>query len=58
MAKWVFNYDSGDYEYIENDGFRIDHGDYAYNWDDSEYRRAEERRREEDRMWRGNNDQY
>ena len=58
MAKWAFNYDSGDYEYIESDGFRIDHGDYAYNWDNSEYRREEERRREDERMWRGNDDQY
>ena len=49
MAKYAFNYDSGEYEYIERDGFSV------YNWDDSEYRREEEeeeeRRREERRMW-------
>ena len=52
MAKWCINYESGDYEYIERDGFSIDQGEYVYNWDDSEYRREEEeeeeRRREDD----------
>ena len=52
MAKYAFNYDSGEYEYIERDGFSIYRGEYVYNWDDSEYRREEEeRRREERRMW-------
>jgi hypothetical protein len=58
MTKYVMNYDSGDYEYIDRDGFSIDRGEYVYNWDDSEYRREEEekeeeeeRRREEEREW-------
>ena len=55
MAKYAFNYDSGEYEYIERDGFSIDRGECVYTWDDSEYRREEEeeeeRRREERRMW-------
>ena len=55
MAKYAFNYDSGEYEYIERDGFSIDRGKYVYNWDESEYRREEkeeeERRLEERRMW-------
>ena len=42
MSKWCFNYESGDYENIERDGFSIDRGEYVYNWDDSEYRREEE----------------
>ena len=42
MAKWCFNYESGEYEYIENDGFSIDRGEYVCNWDDSEYRREED----------------
>ena len=42
MAKYAFNYDSSEYEYIERDGFSIDRGEYVYNWDDSEYRREEE----------------
>ena len=42
MAKWCFNYESGEYEYIERDGFSIDRGEYVYNWDDSEYRQEEE----------------
>lgn len=55
MAKYAFNYDSGEYEYIERDGFSIDRGKYVYNWDESEYRREEkeeeERRLEERRIW-------
>ncbi len=49
MPKWCFNYDSGEYEYIERDGFSVTRGEYVYNWDDSEYRceEEEERRREE-----------
>ena len=27
MAKWCFNYESGEYEYIERDGFSIDRGE-------------------------------
>lgn len=42
MAKWCFNYESGEYEYIEKDGISIDWGEYVYNWDDSEYRRDDE----------------
>ena len=38
----VFNYESGEYEYIEKDGFSIDRGEYVYNWDDSEYRHDDE----------------
>ena len=51
MSKWCFNYDSGEYENIEKDGFSVDRGEYVYNWDDSEYRREkedEERRRQYD----------
>ncbi|MCR5087325.1 MAG: hypothetical protein K6B39_08035 [Lachnospiraceae bacterium] len=47
MAKYVFDYETGEYEYIERDGFSIDRGEYTYNWDDSEYRREE---REENRL--------
>ena len=49
MAKWCYNYESGDYEYIDRDGFSWDRGEYVYNWDDSEYRKEEEERREEER---------
>ena len=45
MSKWCFNYDSGEYENIEKDGFSIERGEYVYNWDDSEYRREEEEHR-------------
>lgn len=49
MSKYCFNYDSGEYENIERDGFSIDQGEYVYNWDDSEYRREEEDAEEERR---------
>lgn len=49
MSKYCFNYDSGEYENIERDGFSIDQGEYVYNWDDSEYRCEEEEAEEERR---------
>lgn len=49
MSKYCFNYDSGEHENIERDGFSIDQGEYVYNWDDSEYRREEEEAEEERR---------
>lgn len=49
MSKYCFNYDSGEYENIERDGFSIDQGEYVYNWDDSKYRREEEEAEEERR---------
>lgn len=51
VSKWCFNYDSGEYENIERDGFSIDRGKYVYNWDDSEYRQEEE-----ERLWKENNE--
>ena len=51
VSKWCFNYDSGEYENIERDGFSIDRGEYVYNWDDSEYRQEEE-----ERLWKENNE--
>ena len=51
MSKWCFNYETGEYEDIDRDGFSNTTGEYTYNWDDSEYRREEEeeeRRREEE----------
>nr|WP_300652020.1 hypothetical protein [uncultured Anaerobutyricum sp.] len=51
VSKWCFNYDSGEYENIERDGFSIDRGEYVDNWDDSEYRQEEE-----ERCWKENNE--
>ena len=62
MGKWCLNYDSGEYEDIDENGYSSTRGEYVYNWDDSEYRREreeeeqrereeEERRREEDNDW-------
>ena len=46
MSKWCFNYDSGEYEDIDEDGYSLSRGEYVYNWDDSDYRREEEEREE------------
>jgi len=56
MLKWCYNYDSGEYEYIDENGFSIDRGEYVYNWDDSEYRREREEEEEEE-MHRINNEE-
>lgn len=48
MTKWCYNYESGEYEYIDRDGFSWDRGEYVYNWDDSEYKREEEERKREE----------
>lgn len=55
MSKWCYNYDSGEYEDIDEDGFSWSQGEFVYNWDDSEYRREEE---EEDakRLWEDDDD--
>lgn len=36
--KYCMNYDSGEYEWIDEDGYSWDQGEYVYNWDDSDYR--------------------
>lgn len=46
MTKWCLNYESGEYEYIDHDGFSLDRGEYVFNWDDSAYRREEEEEEE------------
>lgn len=53
MTKWCLNYESGNYEYIDEDGFSWDQGKYVFSWDDSEYRYGqEERERDEyNRLW-------
>ena len=50
MSKWCYNYETGEYENIDENGFSIDRGEYVQNWDDSEYRREreEENRRQDD----------
>ena len=42
MTKWCLNYDSGEYEDIDKDGYSWTRGEYVHNWDDSEYRREKE----------------
>ena len=56
MSKWAFNYDSGEYEDIDRDGFCWIRGEYTYNWDNSEHRREEEEERQrmfddDDDLW-------
>ncbi len=51
MPKYCLNYDSGDYEWIDENGYNIDRGEYVYNRDDSEYHLEED----EQSFW-GNDD--
>lgn len=55
MSKYCYNYESGQYEYIDKDGFSQDQGEYVYNWDDSDYKREEE---EEENKRQEENDSY
>ena len=52
MAKICFNFESGEYELIDENGYSFDRGEFVSLWDDSEYRREqeeeEERRRQEE----------
>lgn len=50
MPKYCLNYETGEYEWIDRNGYSWDSGEFTYNWDDSEYKREEEeeRRREEE----------
>lgn len=36
--KYCMNYDSGEYEWIDEDGYSWDQGEYVFSWDDSDYR--------------------
>ena len=61
IAKFCLNYETGEYEYIDRNGFSYDSGEFVYNWDDSEYRREEEekrRREEEEEEQRRNRDSF
>ena len=47
MSKWCLNYETGNYEFIDRNGFSETTGEYTFNWDDSEYRREKEKEEEE-----------
>ena len=42
MSKYCYDYETGEFEFIDRDGYVPSRGEYSYNWDDSEYRREEE----------------
>ncbi len=42
MPKYCFNYESGQYEWIEKNGYNWDRNEFSILWDDSEYKREEE----------------
>lgn len=56
MPKYCFNYESGEYEWIEENGFSITQGSYVYHWDDSEYRREDEEQKTA--MWADEEDSW
>ena len=35
--KWCFNYDSCEYEWIDENGYSWDRDEYVYNWDHSPF---------------------
>ena len=37
MTKMCFNFESGEYELIDESGFSYTQGEYVYNWDRSAY---------------------
>ena len=53
MTKQCFHYESGEYEYIDRDGYSRNQSRYVSNRDDSEYKREEE---EEERRRRHDED--
>lgn len=42
MSKYCFNFESGQYENIDENGFSMEQGAFVNNWDDSEYQRERE----------------
>lgn len=63
MTKWCFNYESGQYEDIDEDGFSWTQHRYVLNWDDSEYvwekrRKEEEERRRNSYIWDDDEDNF
>ena len=47
MSKLCFNYESGEFEEIDRDGYSWTLGEYVTIWDDSPYKRAEEEEEKE-----------
>ena len=41
-TKWCYNYDSGEYEWIDENGYSWDQGEFVYNWDRSAYEEDDE----------------
>lgn len=37
MFKWTMNYDTGDYEYLDENGYSMDRGDFNFNFDRSPF---------------------
>lgn len=48
MTKCFFNYDSGEYQDIDKNGYSYIQGAYVYNLDDNEYRREQLEEKQED----------
>lgn len=40
--EWCYNYDSGEYEWIDEDGYSWTQGEYVFNFDDSVFDNEEE----------------
>ena len=46
--KWTLNYDTGDYEWMDKNGYSYDTGEYSYNFDKSPF---EEEERSSSSLW-------
>lgn len=42
MSKWCFNFESGNYENIDKDGFSMEQGTFVLNWDKTPYENDDE----------------
>ena len=45
--KYCMNYNSIEYEWIDEDGYSCNQDKYVYNWDDSEHRNESDEKEED-----------
>lgn len=43
--KWTFNYETGDYEWMDKNGYSYDTGDFSFNFDKRPFEEEERRNR-------------
>ena len=58
MSKLCYNYETGQYEDISEDGYSYTSGCYVSSWDSSEYEQERRREEEEEERRREEEDNY